>query len=149
MTSYPTTGLIGASAAGLAWMEGDWLGRYGEDVVEEVWGGVRGGIMIGMFRWLRDDEVRFFEFTTIGVEAGEVVLRIKHMNVGLASWEEQDKSTEFVLVQLQGQEAVFLERNKPNPPWMIYRREPDRLITYFQRDEETPPEDDQFVYSRI
>jgi Domain of unknown function (DUF6265) len=149
MTSYPTTGLVGASVADLQWLEGDWLGRYGEDVVEEMWSNLRGEMLMGMFRWLRDDEVRFFEFITLGIEEGLVVLRIKHMNVGLASWEEQAKSTEFVLVHLQEQEAVFLQRNKPNPPWMIYRREPDRLITYFQRDEETPPEDDQFVYSRI
>ena len=66
-------------------------------------------------------------------------------------WEEKDKSTEFVLVQLNAQEAVFLELNvkKPPAPWMVYRvQDQQTLVAYFQFGNEPVSEKDMFIYKR-
>ncbi|MCL4262524.1 MAG: hypothetical protein KJ069_04890 [Anaerolineae bacterium] len=43
-----------------------------------------------------------------------------------------------------------VQTNKPNAPWMIYRlEEDDKLITYFEREDEAPQETDKFIYLRV
>lgn len=77
------------------------------------------------------------------------MLRIKHYNPRLLGWEEKDESTEFVLVQLGAQEAVFLQRKvkKQSAPWTIYRLQNQRIvIAYFEVESE--PVSDKFVYNR-
>jgi hypothetical protein len=149
MGHYPTTGLAGPSPADLAWMTGSWAGQRGDDLIDEHWSPLVGGTMMGMFRWLRGEQVFFYEFTTLAVENGLVMLRIKHFYPKLVGWEEKDKSVEFMLVQLSGQEAVFLELNVPSPPWMIYRLEDEHtLVSYFEREGEAVSAAEQFIYTR-
>ena len=126
-------------------MEGDWLGRYGEDVVEEVWGSERGGMLIGMFR--------------PAARRSDALLRVSHHRRRGGAGRAAHQTYECGADELGGagelpsscwssyrdRKRPFLQRNKPDPPWMIYRRESKRLVTYFQRDE-PPAADDQFVY---
>jgi len=125
------------------------VGSHGEDQIEEYWSPLAAGTMMGMFRWIREGRVRFYELITIGLEGVELILRIKHFNPGLVGWEEKDESKEFVLVQLGGNEAVFLQRkvNKPAAPWMVYRlKDKHTLIAYFEFENETVSEKDMFIY---
>ncbi len=106
---------------------------------------------MGMFRWIHEGRVRFYEFITIEREGIELVLRIKHFNPGLLGWEEKNTSTEFVLVQISEHEAVFLQRKvkKSLAPWMIYRlQEGQTLIAYFEAENGTVSEKDRFIYKR-
>jgi hypothetical protein len=50
MTLHHTTPLTGATAGDLAWLAGQWLGKHGENIVEEHWSEPRGETMMGMFR---------------------------------------------------------------------------------------------------
>lgn len=96
--------------------------------------------------------MRFYELLAIESDEGRVCLRIKHINpgFGLKSWEDQDKATEFILVQSREREVVFLQINKPNAPWMIYRlKDDDTFVVYFETEDKTPEESDLFVYHRM
>ena len=92
----------------LDWMVGDWHGKIGVDTVEEHWTRARGGTMMGMFRWVNGDHVKFYEFMLIETQGdGTVILRIKHFNSGLEGWEEKDVSQDFPLQRANGTEALF------------------------------------------
>ena len=149
MSKYPEKGLTGASPADLGWLTGNWLGRNGEDPVEEHWSPLCGNTLMGMMRWVKDDRVFFYELITVEQEGELVLLRIKHFYLKLVGWEEKDSAHEFVLVQLKGQEAVFRELNKPDARWMIYRLEsPDRMVSYFVREDQQIGPEGLFVFAR-
>ncbi len=137
------------SPADLSWLAGDWVGQNGPDPVEEHWSPVRGDTLVGMFRWVKDGKVLFYELIAIEREEEFVFMRIKHFNPKLVGWEEKDRAHEFILVRLEGREAVFLELDKPAARWAVYRREAeDRLVSYFTREDEAVTETGIFVYMR-
>jgi len=149
MGRYPTHGLTGAAPAGLAWLAGSWVGKNGEDRVEEHWSPPGGNSLVGMFRWVGGGRVRFYELIVVEQEAALVYLRIKHFDPGLVGWEEKDRAHSCVLVQLEGEEAVFLELDKPDARWVIYRREgPDRLVSYFVGQDGAMTDTGLFEYTR-
>ncbi len=125
------------------------MGRNGEDQVEEHWSPLRGDTLMGMFRWVKDGKVRFYELLVIEQEGAAVRLRIKHFDPGLVGWEDRDRAHEFVLVHLKGREAVFLELDRPEARWAVYRREgEDRLVSYFTRANEPVTDTGMFEYAR-
>lgn len=149
MSRYPERGLSGARPAQLSWLSGSWVGRNGEDPVEEHWSPLGGDTLMGMFRWVQQGRVRFYELIAIEQEEDLVFMRIKHFDPKLVGWEERQRALEFVLVQLEGEEAVFLERGAPETRWAIYRREGrDRLVSYFSREHEPVTETGLFEYAR-
>ena len=76
-------------------------------------------------------------------------LRIKHFDPGLVGWEEKHSPHEFVLVQLKGHEAVFLELDRPNARWVVMRLEGrDRLVSYFSREDEPVTDTGVFELAR-
>ncbi len=150
MRKHSSIALTGVKADDIDWLAGTWFGQYGNDEVEEQWSTVRAGSMMGVFRWLKDDSVSFYELLVISSDNDRLVMRLKHFNSALVGQEEKDKSVEFVLVELNGREAVFMQLGKENPPWLIYRLErDDRLVTYFDTDGDAHRLDDKFVYNRV
>ena len=149
MGKLPARGMTGVTPADLRWLSGDWLGRNGDDPVEEHWSPLGGDTLMGMFRWVRNGKVRFYELIVIEAEGEFVRMRIKHFDPGLVGWEEKESAHQFVLVQLQGEEAFFLELDRPDARWAVYRREgPDRLVSYFTRENEAVTETGLFEYAR-
>lgn len=147
MAQYATEPISGVTAASLAWLSGNWRGQVGSDVVEEMWSGPAAGTLMGMFRWLQGDGVRFYELLAIEAEAQGVVLRIKHFYPGLKGWEEKNEAVNFDLVALAGQEAIFSRRDGEEPLWMVYRREgQNELVAYFVKDGEEADPADAFRY---
>jgi len=147
MVKYPSEPLSGATAADLGWLSGSWRGDVAGDIIEEVWSGPAAGTLMGMFRWLEGDGVRFYELLVIEAGARRLVLRIKHFNPGLKGWEEKDEAVNFDLVALAGQEATFLRRGGEEPLWMVYRREGQaNLIAYFAKEGQEFDPADAFRY---
>ncbi len=148
MSKYPREGLKGVTPADLCWLRGDWMGRHGEDVVEEYWSPLGAGSLMAMLRWRKGDHVFFYELMTVEREAEHVFLRIKHFDPGLRAWDEKAETMECLLVGLRDHEAVFLETNAPRR-WVVYRLEThDRLVSYFETEGRPVDPEDLFVYIR-
>ena len=96
-----------ATIADAAWMAGHWVGAGLGGVVEEVWSPPRDGVMMGVFRAMKDGKTMFYEIMTIAEEEGSLVLRLKHFHADLKGWEEKDKFVEFKLVAKEGKSLYF------------------------------------------
>ncbi len=89
------------------WIAGNWQGEAMGGSFEESWNLASGGAMMGMFKFVDDGEVNFYEILTIVPSDDSFVLRLKHFDAGLKGWEEKDKSIEFPLVSVSPTEAKF------------------------------------------
>ena len=81
----------------LAWLAGRWVGTGPGGEVEEIWSPVAGGEMLGIFRSIEDGVPVFYEFRSVRVEAGRVVLRLKHFDPDFSGWEMRGDSVDFAL----------------------------------------------------
>jgi hypothetical protein len=141
--------MTNVEAKQLAWMEGRWRGEYGADPVEEHWSGEAAGTIMGMFRWIKDGEVSFYELLTIEPEgSGQLEMRIKHFHPGLRGWEEKDESLTFDLVELREGQAAWLKRGAERPLWLVYRRTGDQLAAWFVKEGDDTSRD-RFVYGKM
>ncbi|MCB0249132.1 MAG: hypothetical protein KDI07_11185, partial [Anaerolineae bacterium] len=80
---------------------------------------------------------------------GQLRQRIKHFNPGLRGWEEKDDSVTFTLESIEGQSATFTRDTTDGPVWLIYRRDADQLIAWFERERGIHAPDDEFRYQRV
>ena len=141
---------MNASIGDLAWLAGQWRGRYNDNIIEEHWSAPQAGTLMCMFRWIHDDKVRFYELVTVETdEDGQLRQRIKHFNPGLRGWEEKDDSVTFTLESIEGQSATFVRDTADGPMWMVYRRDADLLIAWFERERGIHAPDDEFRYQRV
>lgn len=133
----------------LDWLVGDWIGHYGDDHVEEHWSGISGGVMMGMFRWVRGEAVRFYEFIVLERDGAHIVMRWKHFGADLVGWEEKDGFEDFVLVEVDERRARFQDRQSSEPTWLIYTLEdPNRLVVRFEKEGAPHGLTDKFVFTR-
>ena len=148
MSKYPKQGLSGAIPDNLNWLNGNWKGQQAENQYEEYWSPLSGGTLMAMFRWIKNQEIWFYEFILIE-QAGEyVMMRIKHFYPKMQGWEAQNETVDFLLVQLQNKEAAFLQINKPDQ-WLIYSMETEnKLVSYFYKDDEPVKSEDIFAFVR-
>ena len=112
--------ILAASLAGppatidqLAWLKGCWIQTRPNGVVEELWMGPGGGVMLGLGRTLRDGKLRDHEFVRIVEADGSLAY--------IAAPSGQDKAT-FPLKSLTPDEAVFEDLAHDFPQRVIYRR---------------------------
>ncbi len=122
MNPLPETPLRGASPACLHWLTGKWTGRAGEAHIEEHWTDCSGNMMMGMFRWVEDDAVKFYEIEALEQEGDLVYMRVKHFDPGLLGWEERDDPHNFLLMQVTDTGAIFREVDQPESRWVVYER---------------------------
>ncbi|MFC2094844.1 DUF6265 family protein [Candidatus Bipolaricaulota bacterium] len=125
MTSLPTTPLPADSLEQLNWMSGAWLEDTPLRRCEEIWSTVDAHTLMGMFRWISDDDVSFYEFMVIKVTDAGVELHVKHFHPSLVAWEEKDRFQAFVLTDLQAHRAVYAAVQNPEESevtggWLTY-----------------------------
>jgi len=97
----------------MAWLKGCWIQTKPNGVVEELWMGPGGGVMLGLGRTLRDGKLRDHEFVRIVEADGSLAY--------VAAPSGQDKAT-FPLKSLTPDEAVFEDLAHDFPQRVIYRR---------------------------
>lgn len=90
-----------------AWIAGHWRGEALGGAFEETWNPPFGGTMMGMFKFVKDDNVGFYEIITLLKENDTWLVRLKHFDNSLVGWEEKGESMEFPLVSLSDSEAIF------------------------------------------
>ncbi|HKZ81681.1 MAG TPA: DUF6265 family protein [Pyrinomonadaceae bacterium] len=77
-----------ASIAAVSWIAGHRRAAALGGVCEEIWSEPVGNSMVGMFRFVKDGKVVFYELMTIE-EDKSLVLKIKHFNPDLSGWERK------------------------------------------------------------
>ena len=134
--------------ADLAWMVGRWVGEHDDDRTEEWWSEPHAGMMLGMFRWHRDGEPRFYELMAMEPDGARLVFRIKHFATGLVGWEEKDDAVTLDLVHCDEDQAIFLKRGEER--WMVYHLEASsgQLMAWFETVATPHVAGDEFRYKR-
>ena len=106
----------------LAWMSGDWETQPGGSTrTDEHWSKVAGGSLIGMSRTVAGERTVFFEFLRIETRGNEIFY--------VAHPRSKNPGTDFKLVKLSGQEAVFQNLTHDFPKRIIYRKSADGSLT--------------------
>jgi hypothetical protein len=118
----------------LAWMAGHWYGDVGGEPVDEHWSLPAGGVMMGMFRWLKHGKLYLYELLAIERDAGGLVLRLKHFDRGLLSWEEKDMAVAYPLVSIGDHEAAFERGGTFRSTRFVYRRTGDHEMIVLTED---------------
>ena len=106
----------------LTWMAGSWSGLADGDPVDEHWSSPAGGMMMGMFRWLKNERVYYYELLVIEPASSGLVLRLKHFDTGLNGWEEKGMAVAYPLVHASENEAVFERGGSFRSTRFVYRR---------------------------
>jgi hypothetical protein len=133
----------------LSWIAGHWHGELWGGKLEEIWTATEGDCMMGMFRFVKDNKVKFYEFLTIEQESEGPVLKLKHFNRGLKGWEEKDVSIDFPLLSSTTNEAVFQRKEKDTPTKMIFRlKDRQTLIVILENLKDGKWVAEEFVYSK-
>ena len=118
----------------LVWMAGSWIGTSDDDCIDEQWSMPAGGVMMGMFRWLKNDVLYLYEFLTLEPDADTVVMRIKHFGLGGIGREEKTESATFDLDRLGEREASFVLRGDKFRRLIYRHHDPDSLIVILELD---------------
>lgn len=96
-----------AMIADMAWLAGTWAGDGLGGVSEEIWSKPQGGIMMGMYRMLKNDKPIFYELLTLSESNGSLLIRLKHFHANFVGWEEKDKTVDFRFVKKDGKRIYF------------------------------------------
>lgn len=95
------------SITDVAWIAGHWQGKAMGGSFEETWNPPFGGAMMGMFKFVENGEIKFYEILTIVQTKDSLLLRLKHFDKSLVGWEEKEESVEFPLVGITEGEVQF------------------------------------------
>lgn len=96
-----------ATIADMAWLAGTWTGSGLGGVSEEIWSKPQNGIMMGMYRMLKDGKPIFYELLTLEEKDGTLLIRLKHFSANFVGWEEKDKTVDFKFVKKEGKRMYF------------------------------------------
>ena len=96
-----------ATVADLARLAGSWTGTGLGGVSEEIWSKPANGIMMGMYRLIKEDKPVFYEALWLIEENGTLIMRLKHFHPNLVGWEEKDKTVDFRFVKKEGKRIYF------------------------------------------
>ena len=150
-TSVPTNlNSSSATVDHLAWMAGSWSGYVEDDPIDEHWSTPAGGVMMGMFRWLKHGRLYLYELLTIEPDASSLVLRLKHFDRGLNGWEEKGAAVAYPLVSIGEREAVFERGGTFRSTRFVYKRTSEHellVVTEDRKGEEITRY--EFRYARL
>lgn len=105
----------------LAWLSGDWETGPGRMQIDEHWTKVAGGSLFGVSRTVAGGRTAFFEYLRIETRGADIFY--------VAHPKARTPGTDFKLVKLSGQEAVFENLAHDFPKRIIYRKNADGSLT--------------------
>jgi hypothetical protein len=124
----------------LSWMTGSWASA--DSRAEETWS-TAPTVMLGMFRLLDKDEIKFCELMTIQREGAEIFLRIRHFDKLLTP--SETSPVVFVLRKATNKEAVFENLGDDPVRKIIYSLDGTTLKIKLDRIKDPPRE---FVFKK-
>ena len=105
----------------LAWISGDWETASGRMQIDEHWTKIAGSSLIGMSRTVAGGKTVFFEYLRIEARGADIYY--------VAHPRARTPGTDFKLVRLSGQEAVFENLTHDFPKRVIYRKNGDGTLS--------------------
>jgi hypothetical protein len=96
-----------ARLADVAWLAGHWQGEGFGGKIESMWAPPSTGSMMGVFKYVRNEKVGFYEILTIVEVDHTIILRLKHFHADLKGWEEKDNTIDFRLVKMENNRILF------------------------------------------
>ncbi|MBL8842275.1 MAG: hypothetical protein JNL90_12195 [Planctomycetes bacterium] len=109
---------VAAKIGEVAWLVGNWSGTQQADTIEERWSQPAGGALLATARTIRGGKMVAFEFLRI-VERGAKLLFVAQPNGA--------PPTEFTLVELDGERAIFENPLSDYPQRITYERVDEQL----------------------
>ena len=85
-----------ATVGEMAWLAGHWTGDGLGGRTEEIWSPPDAGVMMGMFRLIREGKPVFYELLTVSETERGLAMRLKHFHPDMKGWEEREKFVEFL-----------------------------------------------------
>lgn len=131
-----------ASLEVVQWFAGHWKGKAFGGTVEEIWAPPFAGSMMGAFKLVVDDAVKFYEIETISEEQGSLIFRLKHFNLDLKGWEEKNETVDFKLVKVTESKVYF-------DGLTLERVNDDQVNMYVAMKANDPTSAVKFAYSRV
>ncbi|HEX7586702.1 MAG TPA: DUF6265 family protein [Anaerolineae bacterium] len=95
------------SLADLGFISGHSRGEIDGGTADEHWSEPAGDSMMGVYRYIKGGKVQMYELLVIEQTAKGPVLRLRHFNPGLKSWEEKPQVWNYSLIRWTKGEAVF------------------------------------------
>lgn len=133
---------ISADIGDVQWIAGHWQGEALGGMVEEIWSPPAAGAMMGSFRLVKNDTVQFYEFQLIQEMEESLVVKVKHFNNDMTSWEEKEEYVLFPLVKIE-ENRVYFEK-------LTYEKaDPDHLKIYLAMKTKSGYREVVFNYKRI
>jgi hypothetical protein len=96
-----------ATLADIELLSGSWTGTGLGGVSEEIWSKPAGGVMMGMYRLIKEEKPVFYEMLWAMEQNGTLIMRLKHFHPNLVGWEEKDKTVDFKFVKKEGRRVYF------------------------------------------
>lgn len=116
----------------LAFLVGRWRGGVAGGLFDEEWSSPSADSMMGMFRYMENGKVQFYEFMTIEATPAGPVLRLRHFDPGLTAWEDKDAALSFPVASFAENQVVFATSDKSTK--LTYRRSgADALVAILER----------------
>ena len=125
----------------LSWLEGYWQGSGFGGTCDEVWMPAMDNTMSGIFRYSKNDTLKFKEYLVIEEIDSSLVLKLKHFNRDLTPWEEKDEWTVFELIKIDEQTAYF--------NGLTYQRRNNELIIMLRLSSEGEKYIEKFTFNKL
>lgn len=88
-----------ATLSEFTWLAGRWTGPLGRGRLEDIWSAPDGGLIMGMFRMIgQNDTIAVVELSVIRQAGTGVVLEFRHFSAGLEPWEQSKNPLTLWLV---------------------------------------------------
>lgn len=130
---------VAAKIDEVAWLVGNWSGKQGGESIEERWSKAAGGAMLATARTIRDGKTASFEFLRI-VERGAKLLYVAQPGGA--------PPTEFTLVELEGERAIFENPLSDYPQRITYERVDEQLTAEISHIDGSQPVRFDFTRSK-
>jgi hypothetical protein len=115
--------MILAVIASVAWLQGCWQMTSGDRVVDEQWMAPRAGVMLGIGRTVRGEQLVEYEWVMLSEKTGSLAYEAHPSG---------QQSAVFTAQSASGTEVVFENPQHDFPQRVGYRRDGDTMLAWVE-----------------
>jgi hypothetical protein len=131
-----------------AFLTGRWRGGIQGGLFDEEWSQPSADSMMGMFRYMENGKVHFYEFMVIEATPSGPLLHLRHFDPGLTGWEDKGAPLTYTVESYTENQVVFVNGDKSTT--LMYRRSsPTALTETLEREAGGHKGKQEFTYGLI